>query len=378
MKPTNIFLITILFCFQLSAQIQNVQSKYNLSNTVSETSGLIFFNNKLITHNDSGDGANLYELDTVTGSISRTITVSNATHVDWEDITQDDTYLYIGDFGNNNGNRQDLKIYRILKSDYINNTDVTADIISFSYEDQVDFTSNPYNHDFDAEAISVYQNQLIIFSKNWNSSTVKAYIIPKSIGSHSAKKIGNYNSNGLITGATYNVEGNSFLLCGYHKDGNPILWYLQNIDIQNIFSGNIERTDITASIGLASQIEGVAHISEGKYFLSREKVDRNINGTPVFLNQHLYRFDNGSFSALSIDKHALQKLVIYPNPTADILHFKIDNITQIEIFNATGKLVKTQKKSSNQIRVKELPAGVYIIRIALSNKTIISQKFIKP
>ena len=377
MKNKFTILLLVLFCIELSAQIQNIQSKYNLSNTVSETSGLVFFNNKLITHNDSGDGPKLYELDTVSGNVSRTITISNATHVDWEDITQDDNYLYVGDFGNNNGNRQDLKIYRVLKSDYINNTNVTADIISFSYEDQVDFTSNPYNHDFDAEAISVYQNELILFSKNWNSSTVKAYSIPKSIGNHSAKKIGTYNSNGLITGATYNAEDNSFLLCGYHKDGNPILWYLQNIDIQNIFSGNIERTDITASIGLASQIEGITHISGEKYFLSREKVDRTINGTPVFLNQHLFRFDNGSFIALNIDNHIKKKLIIYPNPTSEILHFKIDNITQIQIFNSTGKLFKTQKNSNNQIRIKEFPAGAYVIQITLLNKAIISKRFIK-
>ena len=113
----NLFILfAFFFCISLQAQIENITEKYNLPNSISETSGLLFYNGKLITHNDSGDAANLYELDTIRGNITRTITISNATNSDWEDITQDDTHIYIGDFGNNsNGNRQDLKIYKILR-----------------------------------------------------------------------------------------------------------------------------------------------------------------------------------------------------------------------------------------------------------------------
>mgnify|MGYP000029410152 FL=1 len=49
----------------------------NLPDTVSETSGLIFHNGKLITHNDSGNEPQLFEIDTVTLEITRTVTVSN-------------------------------------------------------------------------------------------------------------------------------------------------------------------------------------------------------------------------------------------------------------------------------------------------------------
>ncbi|MBL4643362.1 MAG: T9SS C-terminal target domain-containing protein, partial [Flavobacteriaceae bacterium] len=142
MKEKIVLICLFLICSSIEAQIENINSKYDLPNTVSETSGLLFYNGKLITHNDSGDNANLYELDTISGNITRTIHITNATNVDWEDITQDETYIYIGDFGNNNGNRQDLKIYRILKSDFNNGTSITSEVISFSYEDQVNFTTN--------------------------------------------------------------------------------------------------------------------------------------------------------------------------------------------------------------------------------------------
>jgi hypothetical protein len=373
MKEKIVFIFLFLVCFSLEAQIENITTKYDLPNTVSETSGLLFYNGKLITHNDSGDNANLYELDTISGTITRTITITNATNIDWEDITQDDTHIYIGDFGNNNGNRQDLKIYRILKSDYNSSTSVTSEIITFSYEDQVNFSTNPYNHDFDAEAFSAYNNELIIFSKNWATSEVKAYSIPKTIGNHSAKNIGSYNSEGLITGSTYNSEDNSFLLCGYNKNGSLFLLFLQNIDITNPFDGVIERTDITTNIGLASQIEGIAYISGGKYFLSRENVNRN----QLVLKQHLFRFDNGSFSTLSVDDFVFNKVIIYPNPSKELIQVTGIAIEQIFIIDTQGRKVFTQKNSSNQIRIHKLTAGTYFLKIASKNNTIITKKFIK-
>ncbi|MBL4643883.1 MAG: T9SS type A sorting domain-containing protein, partial [Flavobacteriaceae bacterium] len=268
-------------------------------------------------------------------------------------------------------------IYRILKSDFNNGTSITSEVISFSYEDQVNFTTNTYNHDFDAEAFSVYNNELIIFSKNWASSEVKAYSIPKTIGNHSAKNIGSYNSEGLITGATYNAEDNSFLLCGYNKVGNPLLLYLKDIDIKNPFNGVIERTDISNSVGLASQVEGITHISGKKYFLSRERVNQNINGNQLVLNQHLFRFDNGSFGTLSLGNFVLDNISIYPNPSKELIQVSGISIEQICIIDNLGRKVLTQKNSSNQIRINELTTGIYILKIVSIDKRVFSKKFIK-
>lgn len=159
------FLYLLLLIQSAFAQEQSLIEKFVLPDIVKETSGLIFFNQKIITHNDSGDGPKLYEIDSLNGTISRIVTISNATHIDWEDISQDENYIYVADIGNNSGNRQNLKIYKVLKSDYLNSNDVTAEIISYSYEDQTDFSSQFNNNNFDAEAITVYQNTLLIFTK---------------------------------------------------------------------------------------------------------------------------------------------------------------------------------------------------------------------
>ena len=372
----NLFVFSAFFiCFSIQAQIENIIEKYDLPATISETSGLLFFNGKLITHNDSGDAANLYELDTITGNITRTININNATNVDWDDVTQDDTYIYIGDFGNNsNGNRQDLKIYRILKSDFTNSTSITSETIAFSYEDQTDFTSQPNNTNFDAEAMSAYKDKLVIFTKNWTDNTVHAYTIPKTIGTHSAKKVSSYNSNGLITGSTCNKEDDSFLLCGYtNPTGQPFLVHIKVNAITNdaIFSGVIERTDINPTLN-PSQVEGITVISGKKYFLSREKVE--IGAT--VLTQKLYRFENGSFSPLHIDDIELTHLQVYPNPTDTVLYIKGIEVQNIKVINANGKTILEQN-SGNAILINDFASGVYFIKIkTITNKTV-TKKIIK-
>jgi len=177
MKITSPSLVLLLFLnsFLGQSQITSFREKFELLEVVKETSGLLFIDGKIITHNDSGDDANLYELDSLSGNLQRTINITNATNIDWEDITEDENHLYIGDFGNNNGNRTNLKIYKILKSDFKNNNAVTTEIISFSYEDQTDFTSRPNATNFDAEAIVFHENSLLIFTKNWIDLKTKKF-----------------------------------------------------------------------------------------------------------------------------------------------------------------------------------------------------------
>lgn len=145
----------------------------NLPDMVKETSGLAYTDGKLWTLNDSGNEAAIYRISETNGSILQTVTITNATNVDWEDIAADANYLYIGDFGNNtHGNRDDLKIYRINKHTIGNGpaVNVTADIIDFSYSDQDPLNLPPSesnNTEFDCEAFFVKDNLLHLFTKDW-------------------------------------------------------------------------------------------------------------------------------------------------------------------------------------------------------------------
>ena len=72
----------------------------------------------LWTHNDSGDTATLYALNTQ-GDLLGEFNIAGATNIDWEDIAIGPgpvvgvNYLYVGDIGDNPGNRSSVKVYRI-------------------------------------------------------------------------------------------------------------------------------------------------------------------------------------------------------------------------------------------------------------------------
>lgn len=358
--------ILILTSIKSFAQIDNLVEKFNLPTTLEESSGLIFYNNKLISHNDSGNNPNLYELDTITGAIDRTIIISNATNVDWEDIAQDDTYIYVGDFGNNNGNRTDLKIYRIEKSSYQSNTAVIADVINFSYGDQTDFTTNAQTN-FNAEAMVIYNGNILIFTKNNGDFKTNAYIFPKTIGTHSATKIDTYDVQGLVTGATYNASDTSFLLTGYTNYLQPFLVYVDGAVGNSIFGGNVVKTNITSLIGL-SQLEGITDLGNERYFLSREKFQS--------IAPKVYAFS--SLYALNIDDFTQSEIVIYPNPFVKNIQINSENtITKIEIFDANGKKMQAKITADNSVELVDFSSGTYIISVHLDNKTIIKKKFIK-
>ena len=58
-----------------SIKVVNVTS---FDNVLSETSGIINFDGKIITHNDSGGEATLYEIDIVNGKVKRIVNIKNA------------------------------------------------------------------------------------------------------------------------------------------------------------------------------------------------------------------------------------------------------------------------------------------------------------
>ena len=80
-----------------------------LPSVLHESSGLCFTDGNLWSFGDSGNPNSIYKIDTSTGVILQTVTIQNYPNIDWEDISADSTFMYIGDFGNNNGNRTNLK-----------------------------------------------------------------------------------------------------------------------------------------------------------------------------------------------------------------------------------------------------------------------------
>ncbi len=381
-----IYLFYFLFILNSYGQEEfSLEEKFELPTEVKETSGLIFFNGKVITHNDSGDGPNLYEIDTISGAITRTITISNATNVDWEDISQDNTHIYIADIGNNNGDRNDLKIYKVLKSDYISSTSVLAEVISFSYEDQTDFTPAPGNTNFDAEAIVASLESILIFTKNWADFKTNAYAVPKLAGDYSAQKVSSYDVGGLITGVSSDPGGNNFLFCGYDTTFTPFLLFVdQNRPSGlDIFGGSPTRIDLVDAIFLeqGSQIEGIAFIEFPRYFISREFFSIDVGGTTLEFPQKLYTFYNLLDHLLLTDDETLsQSIQIAPNPVGDYLNIiqkeNPQNIQSMRLFATNGREILSAS-DQNEINWQSISKGIYLLRIQFENGKSVVKKIIK-
>jgi hypothetical protein len=142
------------------------QVSFSLPKELSEISGLEKLNDTtLLAINDGGNNPDLFLLN-LNGQIIRKIRVSNASNIDWEALAIDETYLYIGDIGNNMNQREDLCIYRINRSEIMNAKVLSAEKMAFHYREQITFPPIDKERYFDAEAMTIFEGQIWLFTKN--------------------------------------------------------------------------------------------------------------------------------------------------------------------------------------------------------------------
>ena len=346
-----------------------------------ETSGLILHNNELWTHNDSGGESKLYSIDTTNGSVIRTVEILNAENNDWEDICKDDNYAYIGDFGNNSGARDDLKIYRISINDLENLSleSINSDVINFSYDPEIYpgiFTTRN-NTNFDCEAIIAYGDSLYLFSKNWIDKKSYLYAIPKTPGTYIAHLKDTLNTNGLICGADFYQENNTVALIGYQY-GIPapsILILLSEFEEDNFFSGTIIRKELSLD---GCQTEGVVFKEKNKIWISNENF--------LSYDQSLFSIDIQSQNIESSESNPLS-CNIFPNPAKEKIkvNFPCNNKkckVIVKIYSDKGELLIYKKAivNNNQIikdiDISRLKAGSYILQV-FEKKLYFQTTFIK-
>lgn len=195
----------------LPAQALPLRTVATLPAGLAETSGLLCTGpNRIWSHNDGGNPAEIYELDTL-GTLLRTISLQGATNVDWEEMTQDLAgNVYLGDFGNNDNVRTDLVIYKIPHPDSIAGSAVVPSRIHFSYPDQSAFPPPDAHKNFDMEAMVALGDSLYLFSKNRTDpfdGYTKLYRLPQDTGTYVAQLVDSFYAgpgpmgNYWITGA---------------------------------------------------------------------------------------------------------------------------------------------------------------------------------
>jgi hypothetical protein len=363
--------------------------KYNLNTLLNESSGLIWWNKQIWSHNDSGNDPAIYAMNATTSDIQRTVTISNATNIDWEDITQDKKFIYIGDFGNNaNGNRTDLKIYKIAKADVLASNIVTASVINFSYNDQTDFTPKGNNNtNFDCEAMIALGDSLYLFSKDWVDNKTRLYKLPNKPGTFSAIKLGELNVQGLITGADILPNERVIVLSSYSNSLSPFIYLLYDFGGNHFFDANKRKVLLNQTF---TQTEGICAKTATTFFISNERFSKLGITTPAKLQQlNLSSFLNPYYSKPSIAQVSVsvKTNIKENNKWASITNgsnwLQVNILSPakkstVAIYDVAGTLrfKKIITGSSITIDLSSFAHGIYIAKVYSGNKQL-TQKFIK-
>jgi hypothetical protein len=275
-----IFSLVFLSILSLEGQ-NNLQNFLNISKTkysfdnfipmpkgIPETSGLYFDGTTVWTVNDGGNPAELFGLSNIydsTFALDKTNIIKTQFPLplknnDWEAITGDDNFIYIGDFGNNPGTRKNLCIYKISKTQIQNNRVESIDTIQFQYPEQINFESR-FFHNFDCESMLVKGDSIYLFTKNWQNSQSEIYRLPKKKGIYPAQLIGRFNPNFLITDAC--LVMNKIYVTGYNLKGKQFIGSL-NFGSWDGF----KKQKIKMKHG---QIEGICFVPNKGFILSTEQ-----------------------------------------------------------------------------------------------------------
>jgi len=341
---------------------------------LSETSGLIKIGpNKLVSHNDSGNEPILFVFDS-SGLIQRRIKISNAQNVDWEDLTMDAKgNVYIGDFGNNNNDRSNLRVYVLANPNTFTKDSTIAGIINFTYSDQKAFPPEVARQNFDMESFFWFKDSLYLFSKNRSnpySGYTKCYRLPARSGTFVAQLVDSFYTgsggylNYSITGGAAFANGNKMALLGYDK-----VWLFSGFTGSKFFKGTLN----TLAFPNLSQKEALWFENANTLWYTQETSPLGTAG--------LFRFNLPNLNPTSLLEFQKKYYKIYPNPAEHNLCIEVnDEIAEpgmlLDILNMEGALVyenEVEPQIINKYDISSLAKGKYFVRI----NGILAGSFIK-
>ena len=337
----------------------------NLPSIINETSGLVIDGDSAWTHNDDAD-INLYRFSIKDIGYSA-FPLKGAKNIEWEDMSSDEVYFYLGDFGNNSaGNRTDLRILRVKKTDVLKGS-MTFDTIRFAYEDQIISGSQAANTtDFDCEAMAVIGDSIVVFSKMWTTQKSVIYTFPKQPGSYIAKKKAILDIGGLITGACAIPNKQLILLCGYSRLLQPFLYLLYDFPGTEYHAGN--KRKVTLNIPF-HQVEGIATSNGLMAYCTNEKLVQSfLEINPAFhsldLTNLLKQYLQGGNSAIPEENSSGEIHIMNQKDNVIISVHPSFLGTPYRILNLEGDVILSSmiETQSFSLPTENLSSGYYLLQ----------------
>jgi WD40 repeat protein len=355
----------------LSAQKVGLDTLAQLPAELKEISAMVSGSKGAIwALNDSGNDPIVYKIDRNGKILSRTY-IANAQNVDWEELAIDPNgFLYIGDFGNNRNDRQDLKIYIVNEKKLVENDTAFAEVINFTYPDQKEFPPKPAHRNFDMEAMVFYQGKLVLFSKNRTdpfNGYCYLYKLPSWPGTYVAEKIDSIKLGDgprelfQITAADLSPDGNSLVLLSYDK-----FFVIFDFPYNDLVGGRV----VAMAFKELSQKESVAWVTDSTLLVADEK--------SVLGGGYLYDLDLSS--ALKENSNARKIEVKVPmKEFKDSLFVEFESEVRgkvfYEFFDGDGRRVSSgdvgyfdRGKHSFNIVPPDFPNGAYLLNVQLGKR----------
>lgn len=282
MRILVVFAFMLLSCNpkaqdSVSTSKEDLKTEFSLPKKLKEVSGIVLSQDQktIWAIEDAGNKNVVYGLNRQ-GDLTTDVLVENAENNDWEDITKDAAgNIYIGDFGNNENDRQNLSILKLdLKSDSQKSTKVIQ-TTNFHYEGQTEFPPKKSNLLYDCEAFVEKDGSFYLFTKNRSKGfdgTFLVFQIPNKEGDFEAKLVGKLKleggySDAAITSATINSKNQIVLL--NHKNINVLSEFTAN----DFSSAKIQKISLNHN----SQKEAVVFVDDKTLLIADEK-DKKTGG----------------------------------------------------------------------------------------------------
>lgn len=257
---------------QDSSQKNELKVEFSLPKKLKEVSGIALSQDKKIIWaiEDQGNKNVVYGLDKQ-GKLVADILVENAENNDWEDITKDiHGNIYVGDFGNNDNDRQNLSILKLDLKIPSQTTTKVVQTTRFHYEGQTDFPPKKSKLLYDCEAFVEMDGNFYLFTKNRSKGfdgTFLVFKVPNKEGNFEAKLMGKLRlegkySDAAITSAAINSTKDKIVLLS-HKNIHVLSGFTAN-DFSN---AKIEKVSLNHN----SQKESVVFLDDKTLLIADEK-----------------------------------------------------------------------------------------------------------
>ena len=273
-RSMKISLCTIAILFLTSCKDTSSKSelefKEELSKPLNEISGMTADGNDFWVITDKPKAV-VYKINSK-GKVEQEITVKSVEASDVEAVANDSNFVYIGDVGDNEGNREERQIIRIAKSAIgaDKNAEVPGEVITFRFSDDTTVDKKKKNN-YDCESLISYGDSLYLFTKRRTDLQTELFSLPKMPGRYTARLVGVFDTRGLVTDAAINPFNNEVALTGYNKGHKfPFILLLKNFQGCNFFTGETERIEL-ADKPWDWQMESITYNNDGKLFFACEE-----------------------------------------------------------------------------------------------------------